>query len=51
MLKGNALTVVRSPAKVCWHIMCEGKFLEASPTKRDAEARLLHYKKILGNAA
>ena len=42
------LKVIRSPAKVCWHIMYEGSFLEALPTKRDAEDRLLHYKKILG---
>lgn len=30
-------TVIRSPARVCWWIMCNGVFLETADTKAAAE--------------
>jgi len=40
-------TIVRSPAKVCWHLMFNGKFFEAAPTKRQAEELKANYERLL----
>jgi hypothetical protein len=32
------IVIVRSPAKVCWHVLCNGILIEPRPTKSSAEA-------------
>lgn len=29
-------TIKRSPAKICWHVLINGKFLDTANTKREA---------------
>lgn len=31
-------TVIRSPARVCWWVMCNGVFLETADTKAEANS-------------
>lgn len=37
--------IVRSPAKVCWHIMFNGSMIDTADTKRHAEHKLEGYEK------
>ena len=41
-------TIVRSLAKVCWHLMFNGRFFEAANTKRQAEELKANYEKVYG---
>lgn len=42
------LKLIRSPAKVCWHIVYNGIFIEACNTKRAGEDRLREFKRKYG---
>lgn len=42
------LTVERSPARVCWHIMCNGQVITTTDTKREARAEVLRLSKKYG---
>lgn len=41
------LTVKRSPAKVCWHLLCNGLFIKAG-TKEECEALQGEYSRKYG---
>ena len=42
------IRVVRSPAKICWHVKRYDQLLVAMPTKREAEAKAEDLRKMLG---
>lgn len=44
------LKVVRSPAKVCWHVVLErtGVVIETAPTKKLAEQKASNMESIMG---
>ena len=41
-------TIVRSPAKVCWHIMFNGRFFDTADTKRQAQELVDRYEEGYG---
>lgn len=42
------LRVVRSPAKVCWHIKFNGVLIETAPTKKAADVIAVKMNKVMG---
>ena len=47
MLTDSVLKVVRSPAKVCWHIKLNGVMLETAPTKKAADVVAANMNKVM----
>jgi hypothetical protein len=41
------LEVKRSPAKVCWHILCNGILIDTADTRSEANDKLEKFKGLM----
>ena len=41
------LCIKRSPAKVCWHVLCNGILIDTADTRNEANDLLIKYGKLM----
>lgn len=41
------LEIKRSPAKVCWHVLCNGILVDTANTRNEANELLAEFNKII----
>lgn len=46
MLSPDEFSIKRSPARVSWHILFRGQFIEARDTKQQAQERIEELRKV-----